>query len=148
MKNYILAGALSLFFMAGNAQDISDKALVEKACMNYLDGFYQGDTLKIKQSLKPSLNKLGFWKDKTTGEYAAEGYMSFDEAVQYSRNILENQRFVSPEAPKKVEVLDIMNQIAAAKVTAWWGTDYLLLSKAGDQWMIEQVIWEGPLDKK
>jgi len=47
-----------------------------------------------------------------------------------------------------VEVLDVMNTIASAKVTAWWGTDYILLAKDNGKWMIEQVIWEGPLDKK
>ena len=46
--------------------------------------------------------------------------------------------------PKKY---DIMNSIAAAKVTAWWGVDYILLSKQKEQWMIEQVLWEGPLQQ-
>jgi hypothetical protein len=36
------------------------------------------------------------------------------------------------------------NTIASAKVTAWWGIDYVLLSKQGDKWIIEQVLWEGP----
>ena len=47
----------------------------------------------------------------------------------------------------QVEVLNIGKTIAAAKVTAWWGIDYILLSKRGDVWMIEQVLWEGPLEK-
>ena len=46
--------------------------------------------------------------------------------------------------PKKVEILDIGNSIASAKVSAWWGIDYILLAKQGDQWMIEQLLWEGP----
>jgi phosphohistidine phosphatase SixA len=45
---------------------------------------------------------------------------------------------------RKVEVLDIGNHIASAKVTAIWGIDYMLLSKDDGKWMIEQVIWEGP----
>ncbi|MFT4665894.1 MAG: hypothetical protein ACI8YQ_000945 [Polaribacter sp.] len=48
---------------------------------------------------------------------------------------------------KKVEVLDVENNIASAKVTAFWGIDYMLLSKVGDKWMIEEVLWEGPLEK-
>jgi len=36
---------------------------------------------------------------------------------------------------------------ASAKVTAWWGIDYVLLSKQGDKWVIEQVLWEGSPNK-
>ncbi|NNK81307.1 MAG: hypothetical protein HKO93_07400, partial [Flavobacteriales bacterium] len=56
--------------------------------------------------------------------------------------------FPDDAAPMEVEVLDVMNHIAAAKVTAWWGYDYILLSKEGDKWMIEQVLWEGPLNNR
>ena len=57
------------------------------------------------------------------------------------------KNFAKKDAPKKIEVLDLGNSIASAKITAWWGIDYILLSKRGDKWMIEQVLWEGPLEK-
>ena len=50
-------------------------------------------------------------------------------------------------AIKKVEIMDIMNQIAAVKVTAWWGVDYLQLGKYDGQWMIAHVIWQSPPKK-
>ncbi len=130
------------------AQLETEKAGVEKACLGYIEGFYEGDTLKIKESIRPTLYKFGYWKDRTSGKYKAEGQMTFEEAVNYAKRVFESKKFAKEGAPKKVEVLDIMNNIAAAKITAWWGTDYMLLSKEGDKWMIEQVLWEGPLDKK
>ncbi|MDT0556360.1 nuclear transport factor 2 family protein [Patiriisocius hiemis] len=130
------------------AQETIDKDEVRSACMDYLEGFYEGDTLKIKRSLQPSLNKLGFWKDKETGKYKSQGYMTFQEAVNYSKGVLEKKKFPKEDASKEVEILDISKTTAAAKVTAWWGTDYVLLSKQGDKWMIEQVLWEGPLEKE
>jgi len=57
---------------------------------------------------------------------------------------MTKKNFAKPDSPKKVEVLDIGIAIASAKVTAWWGIDYVLLSKQGDKWTIEQVLWEGP----
>ncbi len=129
------------------AQSEKDKKAVEKACMNYLDAFYEGDTLKIAASIRPSLNKLGYFKDKKTGNYKKYGYMSFDQAKKYAKAVSEDGSLVRAKTPKKVEVLDVMNHIASAKVTAWWGTDFLLLSKEDDAWMIEQVLWEGPLKK-
>ena len=125
----------------------SDKEGVKKACMNYLEGFYEGNPDKLKASLQPSLNKFGFWKDTDADSYRQVNHMSFDAALAFAKNVKEKKEFPVADAPKKVEVLDISNTIASVKVTAWWGIDYMLLSKRGDKWMIEQVIWEGPLEK-
>ncbi|WP_347922056.1 nuclear transport factor 2 family protein [Pontimicrobium sp. SW4] len=145
MKRSITMLLCVLAFSLSQAQT-NDKAGVEKACMNYLEGFYEGDAAKLKESLQPSLNKFGFWKNKD-GNYDQQDYMSFEKALAYAKNVKEKKQFAKPDAPKVVEVLDVSNSIAAAKVTAWWGVDYVLLSKRDDKWMIEQVIWEGPLEK-
>lgn len=129
------------------AQSEADKKGVEKACMNYIEGFYEGDTSKLKASLQPTLNKFGFWKNDKTGKYDQRPHMSYDRALAYASNVLEKKDFPKADAPKKVEVLDVGNSIASAKVTAWWGIDYMLLSKRGDKWMIEQVLWEGPYEE-
>ena len=145
MKRSITILLCVLAFNLSQAQT-SDKAGVEKACMNYIEGFYEGDTAKLKESLQPSLNKFGFWKNKD-GNYDQQDHMSFEKALAYATNVKEKKQFAKPDAPKVVEVLDLGNSIAAAKVTAWWGIDYILLSKRDEKWMIEQVIWEGPLEK-
>jgi len=43
---------------------------------------------------------------------------------------------------KEVLVLDVQSQTACVKVKAWWGTDYLLLAKINDRWMITHVLWQ------
>ena len=128
-----------------NAQ--TEKEKIEKACLNYIEGFYEGDTVKLIQSLKPSLYKFGYWKNKTSGKYDPDGQMTFREALDYAKNVLAKKNFAKPDAPKKVEILDVMNSIASAKVTAWWGVDYILLSKKDEKWMIDQVLWEVPLQQ-
>ena len=146
MKKIILClSILCLLFKFSTAQDARQK--IERACLDYLEGFYEGDTAKVIRSIKPSLYKFGYWKNKTSGIYEADEHMTFQQAVDYARNVYEKKKFTKAGSPKKVEVLDIMNTTAAAKVTAWWGTDYILLSKQNDKWMIEQVLWEGPLEK-
>ena len=71
--------------------------------------------------------------------------MTFEGALKFAKNVKEKKNFPKKGAPKKVEVLDVLDKIAAVKITAWWGTDYVLLSKRKTGWMIEQVIWQGPL---
>ena len=144
-----LTGFILAFIIIGgiNAQSGSDKEGIEKACMGYIEGFYEGDSLKIIENVRPTLTKFGYWKNEASGEYKGAGYMTFDQAVDYVNSVRTKKNFAKPDAPKKVEVLDILNHIAVAKVTAWWGKDYVLLSKTGDKWMIDQVLWEGPLGK-
>ena len=145
MKKTIFVFLVCLFAKFSVAQETKQK--IERACLDYIEGFYEGDTAKITRSIKPSLYKFGYWKNKTSGKYEPDEHMTFREAINYTKNVYEKKKFTKEGSPKKVEVLDIMNTIAAAKVTAWWGVDYVLLSKQDDKWMIEQVLWEGPLEK-
>ena len=101
----------------------------------------------IIRSIKPSLYKFGYQKNKTSGIYEADERLTYMQAINFAKRALEKKHFAKEGSPKKVEVLDIMNTIASVKVTAWWGVDYILLSKAANNWMIEQVLWEGALQK-
>ncbi len=143
MKKVRLILFLLCFSYAVSAQNARED--VAKACLNYIEGFYEGDTTKLIKSLMPTLYKFGYWKNKSTGTYGPDGQMTYRQALDYARKVMEKKKFAKADAPKKVEVLDIQNSIAAAKVTAFWGVDYILLSKQNGQWMIEQVLWEGPL---
>jgi len=127
------------------AQSAREK--IERVCLDYIEGFYEGDTTKLIRSLKPSLYKFGYWKNSKTNNYDPDGQMTYREALDFAKKVMEKKNFAKAGSPKKVEVLDIMNTIAAAKVTAWWGVDYILLAFQDGKWMIEQVLWEGPLEK-
>jgi len=135
---------LSLAFTAVNYLFAQEKEKIERACLNYIEGFYEGDTTKLIAALKPSMHKIGYWKNKNTGVYDFDGQMTYRGAMDYAKDVMTKKNFAKPDAPKKVEVFEVGNTIASAKVTAWWGIDYVLLSKQGDKWIIEQVLWEGP----
>lgn len=143
----LLATLLLLFSFSVFAQGSSDEAQIETTLNNYLDGFYKGDTLKLKAALKPRLYKFGYWKNKESGEYEYYDQMTFDKAIDFAKRIKKNNQQKGDDVIRKAEVLEVSNHIAAAKVIGFWGVDYMLLSKEDDKWMIEQVIWEGPLEK-
>ena len=141
MKNvFTLFFALRL--LMASAQP-SDSLQVQRAALDYLEGFYEGDTLKLQRSLSPELHKYGYYKDKT-GQYGGDK-MSYADAIAFAKGVLVKKSFPKPDAPKQVTVLEVQEQIACVKVIAWWGMDYLLLAKHGGTWRIEQVIWQGPL---
>lgn len=141
MKAFLFFFFSTLAFCV-NAQS-PERAAVEQACLNYIEGFYEGDTAKLVKCLSPTLHKYGYYKDQT-GQYEGDA-MSYRQALDYAKNVLAKKRFAKPDAPKTVEVLDMQEQVACAKVVAWWGMDYMLLAKKDGHWMIGQVLWQGPL---
>jgi putative lumazine-binding protein len=108
-----------------------------------VDGFYEGDTVKLARSLRPDLAKYGFWRPKDSTTYAGES-MSFAQAIDYARRFKSQNRTTPTDAPREITVFDVQDQTASAKLRAWWGTDYLLLGKVGGRWMISHVLWQSP----
>lgn len=116
---------------------------VRRAVLDYIEGFYEGDTAKLARSLSPDLFKYGFWRARDSSTYAGEK-MTYAEAVAYATRFRAEKRTTPADAPREVTFLDVQDQTASAKVRAWWGTDYLLLAKYDGRWRILQVLWQGP----
>lgn len=146
MKSFFLSVLIALSFSVF-AQNASDQVQIEATLNGYIDGFYKGDASKLKEVLKPRLYKFGYLKNKETGNYDYYQHMSFDQAIAFVEKMKKEGTTRDEDVIRSVEVLDIENHIASAKVTAAWGVDFVLLSKDNNKWMIEQVIWEGPYQK-
>ena len=48
------------------------------------------------------------------------------------------------DAPRIIEIFDVQDQTASAKLTAQWGTDYFQLARYDGKWMIVNVLWQSP----
>lgn len=136
---------LAMLLLPGfaRAQAPAERAAVERAVLDYVEGFYEGDTTKLVRSVRPEVVKYGFYVPRDSSRYIGEA-MSWPEFLSYARNIRERNRPAPAAAPKRVEIFDVQDQTASAKLTAWWGTDYLLLAKYDGNWMIRQVLWQSP----
>lgn len=126
------------------AQSSAEKEAVERAGLDYLEGFYKGDTTKLKRCLSPEMLKFGYWKNDNG--YASEGQMTYQEAMDYALNVKKKGR-MREVPPGSVVVYEVGEQIASIKVKAWWGFDYMLLAKHDGEWKIEHVLWQGPPSK-
>lgn len=125
------------------AQSAADSQAVRRAALDYVEGFYEGDTAKLVRSVRPEVYKFGFWRQRDSTRYVGE-QMPWPEFLEFARNVKANNRPAPVTAPKTIELLDVLDQTASAKLTAWWGTDYLLLGKFSDRWMITHVLWQSP----
>ena len=121
----------------------ADKEGVRRAALDYLEGFYEGDSAKIVRSVRPNVRKVGYFTPRGATTYEAEE-MSYAEMIGYANNFKKNGRATPATAAREVTVGEVNDQTATAKVVAWWGIDYLQLAKYNGKWMIVNVMWQSP----
>lgn len=120
-----------------------DAEAVTRAARDYLEAFYEGDSTKIVRSISPTVVKYGYYIPRGDSTYHGTG-MSYAEMLDYVRQVKASGRTPPATAPRQVSALEVLDQVAAAKVVAWWGTDFLHLARIDGRWMITQVIWQSP----
>jgi hypothetical protein len=129
------------------AQTPNDREQVRRAVLDYVEGFYEGDSTKHVRSIMPEVYKYGYWIPRDSTRYQGER-MTWPEFHAYTNRVRANKRFQPATAPKEVVVFDVLDQTASAKLTAYWGVDYLLLAKRDGRWMISHVLWQTPPRKQ
>src|SRR5688500_10721344 len=81
------------------AQSAADHEGVRRAVLDYVEGFYEGDTTKLARSIAPSVYKYGYSYrgDAYVGSQMQfpSGFMSYAEGVRSGRNV------TPPHAPKE-----------------------------------------------
>ena len=138
-----LALLLTVHALPATAQASDERGLVRRAVLDYVEGFYEGDSTKFVRSVLPEVFKYGYWIPRDSTGYQG-GRMAWAESHAYANRVKANKRFAPPTASKEVIVFDVLDQTASAKLTAYWGVDYLLLAKREGQWMVSHVLWQTP----
>src|ERR671917_276306 len=102
-------------------QTTADSAGVRRAALDYIEGFYEGDSTKHVRSVRPEVYKYGFWLPRDSTRYQGE-QMTWAQFLAYTRRMKSRSETTPASAPRVVQLLDVQDQTAAAKVTAFWGT--------------------------
>lgn len=146
LRAALTAATLSLLPQLLPAQTSRDSAAVRQVALDYLEGFYEGDTTRLVRAIRPEVYKYGFFIPRGATAYQGE-QMKWPEFHSYANGVKKNNRQAPATAPKKIELMDVLDQTAAVKVTAFWGVDYLLMARYNGQWMISHVLWQSPPKK-
>jgi len=149
MKTLITTVMLGVSALTGLAQttENAEVAGVRQACFNYIDTFYKADTTLAYASVHPSLQKRGFSYDAKTNTYSRQLEMPFPALIRLAKTWNKDGSRANGQSPRAVEVFEVADKTAMAKVTAVWGIDYLHLIKENDRWMIVNVLWQSPPKK-
>jgi hypothetical protein len=132
-------------FHAPHAQPPTEqREAVRRAVLDYVEGFYEGDSTKLLRSVAPIVRKIGYHRASPDSAYRPSGMSFPDGFMGYARGVREGRNKTPAGAAKEVVLFDVQDQTASAKLTAWWGTDYLLLARQDGRWMITHVLWQSP----
>jgi hypothetical protein len=141
--NILFALLLAVTLSAvGGAQTNSDKdeAAIKITALNYIEGYYEGDGVRMESAVHPELAKRMVQTDSQTGQ-SRLNQMSAMTLVQgtkagYGRSVPKEQQ------QKDVTVLDRYNNVAMVKIIAANWIDYLQMAKYNGEWKIINVLWE------
>jgi hypothetical protein len=70
--------------------------------------------------------------------------MTYEELHDLAGSWNKEGRIDAATAVKKIEIYEVSDRTAAAKLTAHWGIDYMHLAKYDGRWMIINVLWQSP----
>ena len=143
-KTFVIAAALlALTGGAARAQQGDDREQVRLAVADYVDGFYEGDSTRLVRSVSPEVRKNGYWRASPDSAYHGSA-MPYPVFMRFAAGVRAGRNRPPVNAPREIVIFDVQDQTASAKLTAWWGTDYLLLGRENGRWMITHVLWQSP----
>jgi hypothetical protein len=122
------------------AEATDDRAAVEQAVRDYLEGWYTGDAARMERALHPELVKRMVGIEPKSGRgylttIGTSGMVAFTAAGAGKLKPGE-------DAAIEITVLDVFRDIAIAKGRSARFMDYVQLGRFGGEWKIVNVLWQ------
>ena len=140
MRTLVLASVFLVFTgSAVQAQSATDAAAIKQTALDYIEGWYEGNTERMERALHPELAKRIV---RTNAEGASRlDQMSAMTLVQFTRRG-GGKNTPKEKQQKDVTILDVFENAASVKVVASDWVDFLHMAKFNGRWVIVNVLWE------
>lgn len=139
----LIVAAIAAFQAPDSRADrADDESAVRQAVLDYVEGIYEVDPSRIERGVHRDLHKLGFWYSDEKHAYEGPIPMTYQELHDLAGRWNKDRRVEAATAVKKVEIYEVLDETASAKLTADWGIDYMHLAKFDGQWKIVNVLWQ------
>jgi hypothetical protein len=139
MKFHIIILIIVTFIPLKVFSQNPDRRMILKVAQDYVNAMYEADAGKMDQCLYNHFIKNGFYWKSSQENYSEITSITREQLIQIAKDWNKDQ-WVPEDAPEEVEILDLQEKIAMVKLTAFWGVEYLQLSKTGEQWLIVQIL--------
>jgi Putative lumazine-binding len=118
----------------------TDEEAIRKTALDYIEGWYTGDAVRMERALHPELAKRMISTDPKTGR-SQFNHMGAMTLVQRTREGI-GKKIPQDRQLKEVTILDRYNNAAVVKIVALNWIDYLQVAKFNGDWKIINVLWE------
>ncbi|UCC45677.1 MAG: nuclear transport factor 2 family protein [Candidatus Zixiibacteriota bacterium] len=122
------------------ADTLTDEQLIIETTSDYIEGWYEGNPIRMDRALHPDLAKRGLRAFEKTGGTILS-HASASTMVEYTKAGLGKLK-PDETANIEIEVLDIDKNIASVKVSSVKFIDYIHLARSEGRWQIVNVLWE------
>ena len=144
MKNIILVLVITAIFgvVANSAQTVAsdaDKAAITATALDYIEGWYEGNSERMERALHPDLAKR-IVRTNDQGQSMIQQMSAMGLVQGVKRGGGKNTPKERQE--KEVTILDLYRNAASVKVVASDWIDYLHVAKFNGRWVIVNVLWE------
>ena len=128
-----------------------DEAAVVGAVLDYFEGWFQGDAIRMERALHPELAKrcLGGdqrWWGEAGGEGTGPGALETTTAREMinatARGLGKERARIVDDLRIQVQVVDIYDTIAAVTVRSAVYREYLHLVRTREGWKIANALWQ------
>ena len=142
MKYYLILIACCIhpaWVTAQNKAVLSaDTAGIIETALNYGDGWYSGDAVRMEKAIHPDLNKICPVTNPQTGKtlLMISSWSGLVEPARAKAGLVEeSKRNIT------IKVLKINDNVACVKLTSSQFNDYLEMVEFDGQWKIVNVLW-------
>ncbi len=119
------------------AQDEPAAQQIEQACLDYVEGFYDGDVERLARGVHPSLQKVTL-AQASPDRQILEG-MDRHTLTEYAR--LGVVKRAPAERDIDVKILAVLENIALARIACRDFVDHVQVARINGAWMIINALW-------
>ena len=131
----------SIFAFLKDVEQFSeDENQVRLVLENYIKSIYDADSTLVETIADSSLQKSGHYYSHQRKRWSYEN-MDF-AGLQHTAATYNKKGLLPDWAPAEIEIFEVKEKVASAKIKAIWGFDYVLLSKQDGQWIMDKVLWQ------
>jgi hypothetical protein len=115
-----------------------DLAAIEATILDYFDGWFDGDAVRMDRALHPGLAKHSLGQDADRSDRL--DLSTRDEMVEATRRGLGRPRDL-PDRAIRIEIACVSGDIASAIVRSAVYVEFVLLARTPDGWRITSTLW-------
>lgn len=136
----LFALGLCFTFQHAQAQTATDTTAIRQRALDYIEGWYTGDTDRMSSAVHSKLVKRIFATHPKTGQQVFKDQDS--TALVTATEQGHGSKIPDARRQEAITILDVFRDAASVKIVAAGWIDYLHLAKVNGDWQIVNVLWE------